>query len=258
VRAFARAGLVEPERGPGGRLSFSFQDLVLLKAARGLLSTRVGPRRIRRALVRLRERFPSGRVTDLQLAVGGEKLVAGDGERRWHPDSGQILLDFDAAGEARPDAPVTRREFARGREGAGKISADDWYGRGCELEASSPGEAREAYERALELDAEHADAHVNLGRLLHEEGLVAKAQAHYRRALEVRPDDSTAIFNLGVALEDLDRPAEAVALYERAAELDPEDADAHFNAANLREKLGDPAAALRHLKSYRRLTRPLR
>ena len=203
----------------------------------------------------MRERFPSGRVTDLRLAVGGGQLVAGDGECRWHPDSGQILLDFDAAGEVNPEALITRREFARAREGAGKISADDWYARGCELEASSPGEAREAYERALELDAEHADAHVNLGRLLHEEGQAAQAQAHYRRALKARPDDPTAIFNLGVVLEDLHRPAEAVALYERAAELDPEDADAHFNAANLRDKLGDPAAALRHFKSYRRLTR---
>ena len=258
MRAFARAGLVEPGRGPGGRLSFSFQDLVLLKAARRLLSTRVGPRRIRRALVRLREQFPSGGVTDLELALGGERLVVGDGDRRWHPDSGQILLDFGGGGEARLDAPIARREFARGEEDARKLSADDWYGRGCELEASSPGQAREAYECALALDPRHADAHVNLGRLLHEEGLAAEAQAHYRRALEARPDDSTATFNLGVVLEDLQQPHQAVALYERAAELDPGDADAHFNAANLWEKLGDPAAALRHLKSYRRLIRPQR
>jgi tetratricopeptide (TPR) repeat protein len=229
--------------------------VIFLKAAGELLSARVEPRRIRRALVKLRARFPAGRLTELQLALDGGRLVAGDGQRRWNPDSGQILLDFDTAELDRDVAPIARRTFVRARGDSREFSADDWYGWGCELEATSPGQARAAYERALSLDPEHSDAHVNLGRLLHEEGLAVEAEAHYRRALEARPDDSTAAFNLGVAMEDLQRPAEAVAFYERAADLDSEHADAHFNAANLYEKLGDPAAALRHLKSYRRLTR---
>jgi thioredoxin-like negative regulator of GroEL len=37
--------------------------------------------------------------------------------------------------------------------------------------------------------------------------------------------------------------------------VDPDNADAHFNAAALAEKLGQPAAALRHLRTYRKLTR---
>ncbi len=258
VRSFVRSGLVAPGRGPGRRLRFTFQDLVFLKAARDLLSARIGPRRIRRALAQLRARFPEGRVTQLQLALDGGRLVVGDGQRRWHPDSGQILLDFDVADLARKVAPIARRAFRRAREESGEFTADDWYAWGCELEATAPAEARDAYARALALDPRHSDAHVNLGRLLHEEGFAAQAESHYRRALEARPDDSTAAYNLGVALEDLRRPSEAVALYERAAELDPGHADAHFNAANLYERLGDPAAALRHLKSYRRLTRKRR
>jgi tetratricopeptide (TPR) repeat protein len=256
VRSLVRSGLIDPDRGPGRRLRFSFEDLVFLKAASDLLSARVGPRRIRRALAKLRRELPEGRrISGLQLAAEGGRLVVGDGHRRWNPESGQIVFDFDVAELARRVAPLARRAFRQATSASReqKLSAEDWFGWGCELEATSPAEAREAYQHALALEPRHADAHVNLGRLLHEEGDPAEAEAHYRRALEVRPDDATAIFNLGVALEDLKRIGEAITCYEKAAELDPGNADAHFNAANLSEKLGDPATALRHLKSYRRL-----
>ena len=36
VRSYARLGFVEAQRGPRGELRFSFQDLVLLRTARGL------------------------------------------------------------------------------------------------------------------------------------------------------------------------------------------------------------------------------
>jgi tetratricopeptide (TPR) repeat protein len=248
--------LILPERGPGRRFRFSFEDLVFLKAAKDLLSARIGPRRIRRALAKLRQELPQGRrLSGLQLTAEGGCLVAADGQRRWNPDSGQILLNLDVAELARRAAPLARRAFreavSNSREGS--LSAEDWYGWGCELEAAAPHEARQAYQRAIALDPAHADAHVNLGRLLHEEGYPADAEVCYRRALKIRPEDATASFNLGVALEDLKRLREALACYERAAELDSRNADAHFNAANVSEKLGDPASALRHLKSYRRL-----
>ena len=259
VRSFVRSGLLSPERGPGRRCRFSFEDMVFLKAAKDLLSARIGPRRIRRALARCRDSLPEDRrLAGLQLAAEAGRLVVGDGQRRWHPESGQILFDFEVAELARKVAPLARRAFREAKGQAPELSAEDWYAWGCELEAAAPAEAREAYERALALEPEHPDAHVNLGRLLHEEGYPAEAEAHYRRALEARPQDATAAFNLGVALEDCKRDAEALAFYELAAELDANHADAYFNAANLCEKQGDVAAALRHLKSYRRLIRERR
>ena len=41
VRSYARSGLLRPERGPRGEYRFSFQDLVLLRTAKGLLDARV-------------------------------------------------------------------------------------------------------------------------------------------------------------------------------------------------------------------------
>ena len=257
VRACVRAGLLEPERGVRGGFRFSFQDLVILRAARGLLDARVPPGRLRRALAHLREQLPRGSgAAGVRISVEGKSIVARDGAAKWQPESGQILFDFGMEELARKAAPVARRAFRQAEEESGNtLTADEWFGWGCELEATAPQEAREAYERSLALDPRHADAHVNLGRLLHESGDPASAEGHYRRALETRPDDATAVFDLGVALEDLGREAEALEAYDRAIALDPGNADAHYNAASLCERSGRPADALAHLKACRELTR---
>ena len=256
VRAGVHAGVIEPERGPRGEYRFSFQDLIFLKTARGLFAARMPARRVRGALEKLREQLSRGRrLTGLHIAVEGRRIVVSDGEARWQPESGQILFDFGVADLARRAAPVARVAFAEARQERGDtLSAEEWYRWGCELEAAAPAEAAEAYRRALALDPRDADAHVNLGRLVHESGDAETAREHYGRALDCRPDDATAAFNLGVALEDLGRPREALAAYENALALDPGNADAHYNAASLCERLGQPADALRHLKDYRVLT----
>jgi len=257
VRGYVRAGFLSPERGPGRRLQFSFQDLVFLRTAGGLEAAGVPPRRIRAALSRLRAQLPDGRpLTAVRIAVEGSRIVVEEGSRRWQPESGQILFDFGIADLARKVAPMVRRAFEEAREDGPEFSADDWYEWACELEPGSRTEACAAYERALALDPDHADAHVNLGRLLHEAGDAAGAEPHYRRAFAARPGDATAAFNLGVALEDLGRDEEALCAYEQAVAVDPENADAHFNAATLAERLGRAAVALQHLRTYRRLTRP--
>jgi tetratricopeptide (TPR) repeat protein len=257
VRASVRSGLLEPRRGNRGEFRFSFQDLVFLKTARGLFAARIPRRRVREILEKLSGQLPAGRrLRGVHIAVEGKRIIASDGSARWQPDSGQTLFDFGVADLARRAGPVARRAFAEAKEEEGRaLSAEEWYRWGCELETAAPEEAAEAYRRALAVDPGHADAHVNLGRLLHEAGDAEAAHGHYRRALEVRPRDPTAAFNMGVALEDLGRPADALAAYEKAVTLDPQNADAHYNAANLCERLGRPADALRHLKDYRVLIR---
>ena len=256
VRAFARDGFLtpSPRRGDGGTLRFSFQDLVILRAAKGLVAARIPTRRVRRALKKLRLELPRGRsLAELRIVAEGDRIIVSDGDTAWNPESGQVSIDFAVADLATRAAPIARRTAQAARLAEADFDADGWYELGVELEAVAPVEARDAYRRALELDAHHADAHVNLGRLLHEQGLAEEAARHYRQALRESPDHATAAFNLGIALEDLDRPADAIEAYRAALATDPGLADAHYNVARLYAELGKKAAAVRHLSLYRRL-----
>lgn len=255
VRSFARAGLVDPGRGRRGEYRFSFQDLVLLRTAKGLLAERIPARTVRRSLQMLKERLPAGRpLTAVQIAAQGDRIVVRDGKTVWSPESGQIQFDFDVAKLAKKVAPLARRNAEEAMESEDDLGAEDWFDVGCELEAGAPEQARDAYRRTLELDPAHADARLNIGRLLHESGQLNAAEAHYRMALDLRPDDATAAFNLGVCLEDLERFDAAAEAYQKAIDIEPTFPDPFYNLARLLERKGNQVAALKHLKTYRKLT----
>ncbi len=254
VRAWSRAGFLTPARGARGELRFSFQDLVVLRTAKELMAARIPARKIRSSLRRLRDQLPTGRpITAVKIAVRGDQVIVQDSGTVWTPEDGQVLFDFAVADLATRVAPLAQRNAAAARAEEEGLTAEEWYQLGCEVEISAPAEARDAYRRAVELDPFHADAHVNLGRLLHEDGEPEAAEAHYRVALSSDPEHATAAFDLGVALEDLGRVEEAIAAYRRALEIDPELADAHYNVAGLLDKSGRRQAAFRHLKAYRNL-----
>src|SRR3954466_6294593 len=131
VRAYVRAGFLEPARGPRGELRFSFQDLVLLRTAQGLVSARIAPRRVRSALRKLKEQLPEGRpLRGVHIRAEGDRIVVGDGRASWSPESGQFHFDFETQELARKVAPLQRRA----RDG----DATDWYERAGELEGTAP------------------------------------------------------------------------------------------------------------------------
>ena len=255
IRAYVRAGCLSPRRGRKGEYRFSFQDLIILRAARGLSEARISIGRIRRVLRHLRQQLPTGRsLSSVHISVRNREVVVRNGTEVWSPESGQTLFDFEVSELAREVAPLARRAAEQAESEAQELGADDWYALGCDLETADPDTAMEAYLRAIAIDPRHSDAHLNLGRVLHEKGQVAAAEKHYRMALAVRSDDAIAAFNLAVALEDLRRPVEALKGYQRAIEIDPSHADAHYNIAMLYERLKRRSAALRHLKVYKKLT----
>lgn len=253
VRSFVRSGFLEPARGPRREYRFRFQDLVVLRAARELVAQKVPSRRLRRVLRDLRSQLPRGRsLAELRISFEGGAFVVRSGGEAWEPESGQRLLDFEVAELAARAAPLAPALVERAGDPE-TLSADDWYELGFELEASSIDQAMGAYRRSLEADQAHPDSHLNLGRLLHEEGEPQTAFRHYQAALSARPEDATAAFNLGVAHQDLGKADEAKSCYRAALELEPDLADAHFNLAVLLEQEGDSAATIRHLKAYMRM-----
>jgi tetratricopeptide (TPR) repeat protein len=256
LRAYLRSGFVTPSRGDKGELRFSFQDLVLLRKAEGLVTQRIPPRRVHEALRRLRERLGEDvPLAGIPIAAEGRAIVVTtDRGTKWDPSSGQVVIDFDPPADA-PVAELRQPPRRPPPAADGERTAQEHYDEACALEETKPDEAIEAYRRAIDRDPFHADAHINLGRLLHDRGDPFAALAHYRAAHAARPDDGVAAFNLGVALEDLDRDSEAIEAYEKAIALDAGNADAHYNVARLYEQTGRPEAAVRHLLVYRTLTR---
>ena len=270
LRGYLRAGLVSPQRGARGELRFSFQDLVLLRKAEGLVGSRIAPRRVHDALLRTRAHLGDDvPLSGVQFEADGRSIVASDGQQRWEPTSGQVVFDFQPSGspaggdkttgqlhelrQPKP-APVTSVDAE-----VLLLTAEQHYERGYALEeGGNDAGAIEEYRAALAQEPAHADAHVNLGRLLHEAGKPFDALEHYRAALDTRPSDGTAAFNLGVALEDLERVGEAIKAYERSIGIDPANADAHYNVARLFEQSGNSESAIRHLLIYRQLTRKRR
>ena len=131
VRSYVRAGFLAPVQGPRGEYYFSFQDLILLRTAKGLLAARVPRRRVRLALQNLREQLPDDRpLTGVRISAQGHHVVVRDGPTVWNPESGQILLDFQVAdllwldGHSTVDLPYRDRRSLL--EGLGFDDAPVW------------------------------------------------------------------------------------------------------------------------------------
>src|SRR5213075_1569491 len=152
IRSYANQGFLTPDRGPRGELQFGFQDLVVLRAASELTSADIPQRKVKRALLRLREQLPEGRsLAGVRISADGERVVVRDRDTVWNPESGQEIFDFAVDDIAEKTATIVQVPRASDDE----LDADDWYDVACDLETSSVDEAKTAYERALELDPRH-------------------------------------------------------------------------------------------------------
>ena len=261
LRALIEAGFVAPARGPRGAWRFSFQDLIVLRTAQALAEANVPRRRITRSVRELRRHLPATMpLSGLRIGAVGDRVVVREQGGRWQAESGQYLLEFDgdptdgslSVIEApAPDAgDGGRAEAARA---AVHDDAGDWFERAVALEADDPERALAAYAHAIAADPCLVDAHINLGRLLHERRRLSQAEAAYRDALAACGDDPVLHFNLGVLLDDMGRAGEAITAYEAALRGDPSLADGHYNLALLYEALARPKEAIRHMARYRAL-----
>ena len=255
VRWLVRSGVVAPHSGPGGRFEFSFQDLVLLRTAKGLTDAKVKPRKILGALRALAEQLPADRpLSAVRVQVDGDRVIVRDNSTTWEPESKQTLLDFTVQELGQKVAPLARESVQRALRSA--ENAEELFQAALESEQiGANGEAEQAYRRVLEAEPAHVSARINLGRLRHAARALDDAERLYREALALDPNHPTARFNLGVVLEDRGATSEAIAEYREAARLDPRVADVHFNLARLYQQVGDEQAALRHFSRFRALTR---
>jgi hypothetical protein len=229
---------------------FSFFDLIQLKKVRDLRAKRVRPAVIRESLLAMRKQVAGMENPLLEASaftMGNRVAFRHDG-RSVEPVAGQFVMEFEAVGavvsaKVRPIARIN--------------SAADLFARGVALEEhpSTHDEAIQIYLRVVELEPEHAAAHINLGTLYYNRQDFAGAERHYRLAVKADPRYALAYFDLGNVLDETERLPEAITAYRAAIQLAPTYADAHYNLALAYERQRQPRRALEHWRAYTKLDR---
>jgi tetratricopeptide (TPR) repeat protein len=230
---------------------YSFEHLVQMRKLRDLTATRISVKSIRQSVAAMQK--VSGMVNPLLESAAvrsGSRLAF----RQWgalvDPVTRQMAFDFELA-------PCAGMAVVRAGHGALRLANEvqEMFLQAVRLEerADTIAEAKQVYERILDLQPGHAPAAINLGTIHYNERNFAGAEHFYRHATEADPEYALAFFDLGNVLDELQRLPEAIAAYERALELVPQYADAHYNLALAYERRSEPRRALRHWTMYARL-----
>ena len=117
-------------------------------------------------------------------------------------------------------------------------SAADHYQRGLSLRRLNQfGQALEAFDTAIALDASLAEAHNARGIVLAGFGRDEDALASFNRALELKPNYAECCNNRGIVLQELGRLDAALASFDQALVLKPDNARVHNNRGTVLSEL---------------------
>ena len=248
LRYWAQVGFVGPSVRGSGRMLFSFQDLVSIKAAKELVDRGFGVAEIRKTLDRVRTQLPHvDRPLDrIRVAFDGETLVVVDEGAAFEAATGQKVFDFSLEDLARQAAVRPLPTSAAGDASVAvapprNLSAYDWFAEGMRAEQDPAG---------LAADAGLAAAHNNLGQLAFQRGDSASARAEFEAALALDPEQPEARFNLANMILEAGDLELAVAELRRVLQTAPDFADAHYNLAVALGRLGARAQARAHLERF--------
>ena len=86
-----------------------------------------------------------------------------------------------------------------------------------------------AFQKALSIKPDYAEAHNNMGIVLRDKGKLKEAIEAYAKSLSIKPDYAEAYNNMGIALKDQDKMEEAIEAYTKALSIKPDYANACYN-----------------------------
>ena len=232
--------------------TFSFSDLIALRALQKLRENRIPSKQIGRAIVSLKRRLSDvvSPLSELKIVSDGRSITVHIAGQKMEAISGQMLFDFDTAelGSLRSFPQAAKAS----RAAVDEKQAELWFKRGLEIEESDApiADAMAAYTKAIELNPGAAGALVNLGTIHYHLRKFKEATEYYQRAVDVDPRYALAHFNLGNLCDEQGQIEKAFEHYATALKLSPDYADAHYNVALLCEQTGDFLKATRHWKAY--------
>lgn len=135
------------------------------------------------------------------------------------------------------------------------------------LQMTRVGDARKAFDKAVKINKQYAEAYNNRGATWYAQKKYSRAMSDYKRAITIKDDSASFHSNMGNALFAEKKLPEAVAEFHRALQLDPDILDRRsqggvvaqmtnskdraeysFLLARMYAKLGDSDRALEQLR----------
>ena len=221
IRGFVQCSVLSPRRGGSGEYRFSFQDIVLMRTAKHLLSSDVSSRKAVAALRCLGNGQRVGQssarpLSALRVRADGAAVVVREKDALWNVETGQGHLPF--ASERLGEVCAFGKQANAAAERSTPASAQPTP----VATTRAHGSARSSGEAVARSAGESAD-----------QSTAAKGM------------DSDDWYNLGLDLEDAN-PKEAPNAYIQSLALNPDNADAHVNLGRLYQVDGDFKSATRH------------
>jgi DNA-binding transcriptional MerR regulator len=261
LRYWSQTGFIQASIRVKGRTWYSFRDLIGIKVARELLAAGLTLQTVRRSLDALRVKLPDvdQPLSRLRIRCEHEKVIVETSERSFEAATGQGLLDFSVQSLHQQAAQVLAIPRAQEHAAEDDRSAYEWFMIACERERAWDGEdpddpafldARQAYDRALDLDPEFAAAYTNLGALLAAVGDLDGARDHFDQALRCDPDQPEAQSNLAALALRMGDHDTAIAGYRLLLRAAPDHLEAHYGLARALLAVGGKGQALAHLERF--------
>ena len=97
----------------------------------------------------------------------------------------------------------------------------------------------QAYEKAIEIKSNYAEAYNNLGNVYQEQRELELATQNYLKAIEIKPTHTVAHNNLGNVYQEQGELELATQHYLKAIEMQPHSAESHNNFANAYQEQGE-------------------
>ena len=235
--------------------TFTFYDLLQLKKIRDLRAKRVRPAVIRESLQAMQKQV-AGMENPLVEASAfsfGSRIAYRHEGHSVEPIAGQFIMDFGPVGTVVSTSTVVSNNKIKPIADLENLTELFSHGIAMEEHPATHDEAIRTYLRVLEIEPQHAAAHINLGTLYYNRQDFASAEKHYRAAVAADPRYALAYFDLGNVLDETGNVQDAIAAYRTAIQLAPTYADAHYNLALACERKGEARQALQHWKTYLKL-----
>lgn len=170
------------------------------------------------------------------------------------PEPTNLELAFAALKQNDFQMAIDLLETDQGPHGADNPEMGELYsralaGRALQILKTSPAKGKILLLRAVEIDPNNIEAHLNLGKIYTQSKDYVLAIDAYQNVVTLNPNLSNAFFNLGFLYATTNMYEDAEIRFARVVELEPPYLDkALFNLAVIQEKLGKKEECLANLQ----------